>query len=110
MPVGECAHAWRQEDAPKPIGCADANRPGDRLSFAARSRLSENAGALDRLGPNKKPFARVGQSVTAVALVEKTAVQLVFKRLNVARHRRVLRAELLGCGRERPRPSNRQKV
>jgi hypothetical protein len=28
----------------------------------------------------------------------------------VARYRRVFRAELLGCGRERPRPSNCEKV
>jgi hypothetical protein len=33
--------------------------------------------------------------------VEETAVQLVFKRPDVARHRRVFRAEPLGCGRKR---------
>src|SRR5258708_39488041 len=110
MPVGECPHARRQEDAAKPIGCADANRPDDRLSFAARRRLRENVGALDRLGAGKKPFARVGQSVAAITPVEETAVQILFKRLNVARHRRVFRAELLGRGRQRPRPSNCEKV
>jgi hypothetical protein len=110
VPVGERPHARRQEDAAKPIGCADANRPGDRLSFAARGRLGENVSALERLGPRNKPFARLGQSVIAVALVEETAVQLVFECLNVTRHSRVFRAELLGCGRERPRPRDRQKV
>src|SRR6266404_9638386 len=78
--------------------------------FAARGRFGESVGALDRFGPGKKPFARVGQSVAGVALVEETAVQLVFKRLNVARHRRVFRAELLGCSRKRARPRDRQKV
>src|SRR6266481_208240 len=110
MAAGECPHARRQEDAAKPIGCADANRPGDRLSFAACSRLRENVSALDCLGADKKSFARVGQSVAAVASVEETVVQLVFKRLNVARHCRVFRAELLGCARERPRPSDCEKV
>jgi hypothetical protein len=110
MPVGERPHARRQEDAAKPIGCADANRPGDRPSFAAHCRLGGNVGALDRLGPRKKPFTRVGQSITAVALVEEADLQLVFKRLNVARHRRVFRAELRGCSRKRPRPCDRQKV
>ena len=109
MPVGERPHAWRKENAPKPIGCADANRPDDRLSFAARGRLGENVSALHRLGPSEKPFARVGQSIAAVALVEETAVQLVFKRVDVARHRRVFRAELLGRGRKRPRACDRQK-
>ena len=84
--------------------------PDNRLSFAARGRLGEDVGALHRLGPSEKPFARVGQFVAGVALVEETAVQLVFKRLNVARHRRVFRTELLGCGRKRPRPCDRQKV
>ena len=51
----------------------------------------------------KKPFARVGQSITAVALVEEAALQVVFKRLDVARHRRVFRAEQRGCSRKRPR-------
>src|SRR6202040_24556 len=96
--------------AAKPIGYADANPPDDRLSFAARGRLGGNVGALDRLGAGQKPFARVGQSIAAVALVEETVVQLVFKRLNVARHRRVFRAELPGCGRQRTRPSDCEKV
>jgi hypothetical protein len=90
--------------------CADANRPADRLSFAAHGRFRENVGALDRFGAGKKPFARIGQSVAAITPVEETAVQLVFKRLNVARHRRVFRAELLGCSRKRARPRDRQKV
>jgi hypothetical protein len=42
--------------------------------------------------------------------VEETGVQLVFKRLNVARHSRVFRTELIGCGRKRPGPRDRQKV
>jgi hypothetical protein len=42
--------------------------------------------------------------------VEETALQLVLERVDVARHRRVFRAELLGCRRERPRPRNRQKI
>jgi len=54
------------------------NEPsGDRLSFAAHGRLGEDVGALDRLGPSNKPLARVGQFLTAVALVEERAVQLV---------------------------------
>src|SRR2546430_12600270 len=44
----------RQEDAAKPVGCADANRPDDRLSFAARGRLGGNEGALDCLGADRK--------------------------------------------------------
>jgi hypothetical protein len=35
MPVGESPHALRQEEAAEAIGCGDANRPADRLSFAA---------------------------------------------------------------------------
>ena len=38
MLVGGGPQAGRQEDAPKPIGCADANRPDDRLCFAGRAR------------------------------------------------------------------------
>src|SRR3981081_2364271 len=110
MAVGERPPPWPQKAVPKPIGRANANRPADRLSIAAGGRRGANVGALDRLGTDKKPFARVGQSVAAVALVEETAVQPVFKGLNVARHRRVFSAELLGCGRERSRPSNCEKI
>ena len=110
MPVDEGAHARRQEDAPKPIGRADANRPGDRLSFAAHGRLDGNVGALDRLSPSDKPLAFGSQSTAAIALVEETAVQLLFKRVNMACHRRVFRAELFGCGRESPGPRDRQKI
>src|SRR5580704_18655777 len=110
MAVGEDPHAWRQKYVSKPIRCANANQPADRLSFAARGRLCENVGALNCLGTGKQPFARLGQSVAAVALVEETAVQLVFKRLNVACHRRVFGAELLGCGRKGPRPADGEKV
>jgi benzoate/toluate 1,2-dioxygenase reductase subunit len=39
-----------QKHVPKPIGCADADLPADRLSFVARDRLGGNGGALDRLG------------------------------------------------------------
>ena len=110
MPVGERSYARRQEDVAKPIGCADANRPGYRLYLVARGRLGDNVGALDRLGPRKKPFAGGGQSVAGVALVEETAVHLVLKHVNVARHRRVFGAELCRCGRKRPRPRDRQKI
>jgi hypothetical protein len=42
--------------------------------------------------------------------VEETAAQLAFKRVNVARDRRVFGAELLGRSRKRPRPCDREKV
>jgi len=58
----------------------------------------------------KKPFARVGQSITAVAVVEEAALQLVFKRLDVARHRCVFRAEQRGCSRKRPRSCDCQST
>jgi hypothetical protein len=74
-------HAWHQKDIPKPIGCADANRPADRLSSSARGRLGENVGALDRFGPSNEPFARVSQSVAGAVLAKETAVRRVFKRL-----------------------------
>jgi hypothetical protein len=78
MAVGECPHAWRQEDVPKPIGSLRLTVPVIGCPFAAHGRLRENVGALDRFGPSKKLFARVGQSVAAVALVKETAAQLVF--------------------------------
>jgi hypothetical protein len=62
------------------------------------------------LRPSNKPFARVSQSVAGAALVKETAVQLVYKRLNVARYRRLFRAELLGCSRKWACPHDRQKV
>jgi hypothetical protein len=43
------------------------------------------------LRPRNKPFPRVSQSVAGAGLAKETAVRLVFKRLNVARHRRVPR-------------------
>jgi hypothetical protein len=58
----------------------------------------------------KKPFARVGQSITAVVVVEEAALQLVFKRLDVARHRCVFRAEQRGCIRKRPRSCDCQST
>jgi len=53
MPISEHPHAWRQKEAAEPIGCADANRPADRLSFAARSSLCGGVGALNRFAPGK---------------------------------------------------------
>jgi hypothetical protein len=65
----------------------------------------------DRVSIGKKSSARVSQSVAAVAPVEEEpAAQLVFNGVNVARHRCVFRAELLGCSRERPRPCNCEKA
>src|SRR5690348_3400351 len=110
MPIGEHPHAWRQEEAAEPIGCADADRPADRLFFAVRSSLCGGVGALNRFSPGKKPFAHFGQSIAAVAPVEKAAVQLFFERVNVACHRRVLGSELLGRSRKCPRPCDRQKI
>jgi hypothetical protein len=82
MPIGEHTHAWRQEEAAEAIGCADANRPADRLSFAARSSLCGGVGTLNRFAPGEKPFAHFRQSIAAVAPVEEAAVQLFFERVN----------------------------
>ena len=51
MPIGEQPHARREEEAAEPIGCADANRPADRLSLIVRRSLCGGVGTLDRLGP-----------------------------------------------------------
>ena len=102
MPIGEHPHAWRQKEAAEPIGCADANRPADRLFFAVRSRLCGGIGTLNRFAPGKKPFAHLGQSIAAVAPVKEAAVQLVFERVNVACYCRVFGSELLGRSRSIP--------
>ena len=99
---------WRQEWASEPIGCADANRPADRLSFAARRSLCGDVGPLNRLSLSK-PFAQLRQSIAAVAPVEEAAVQLFFERVNVVCYRRVFSSELLGRSRKCPRPCDRQK-
>jgi hypothetical protein len=73
-----------QDEAAEPIGRAVANRPADRLSFAAGSSLCAGVGTLDRLGPGEKPFAHFRQSIASIAPVEEAVVQLFFERVNVA--------------------------
>lgn len=98
-----------EEVVTKSIGCADAHRAADRVGAAADTGADFQKLAFGALGRLHQRLARGRQGAAGGVTLEQLRLQALFQRGELARHGRVIQAQVLRRLEDLPRARDLQE-